>query len=204
MYIGLVHATGSVSRTSKLVVCSFAHGCSTQIRDLFAWPPRLPVFYTLLPVDDANASSRKQSFASSLTTLQQPSRLHVVLRASACSCLARSTCTAIFPSPYPACRMNAPLARALALLTGSYLLRPHRYLACPAGGPYREHRPPCTPSYSYSYSVQYLILPIHPREQRDQQDETPLGTRSSRSATYTVNARSLLFASAISTSPKTR
>ena len=120
MYIGLVHATGSVSRTFKLIVCSFAHRCSTEIHGLFAWPRvhdcRFPI--PLLPANNANASRRKQSVVGILPSSQPHHSTNAFKtprrrEAFACPCLPGRH--AILPSPYPACRMNAPLARALAL-----------------------------------------------------------------------------------------
>ena len=91
----------------------FCPQCSTQIDDFLYC--RFPA--SLLPEDNANASSRKQSLASSLTTLHPPSRLHVVFEASACPCLLRSTSDAILPAPISGVTDECAVReRALALL----------------------------------------------------------------------------------------
>jgi hypothetical protein len=68
MYIGLVHAAESGFALPKIDRVLFRLLCSTQTDNLFAWP-RLPSSRPLLPANDANASGRNQSLASSLSTL---------------------------------------------------------------------------------------------------------------------------------------
>jgi hypothetical protein len=51
-----------------------------------------------------------------------------------------------------------------------------------AGGPYREQHPRCTHSFHLQLELQRLVFAFARSSTRDQQDETPPGTRSSRPA----------------------
>jgi hypothetical protein len=156
MYIGLVHATGSVSCTSKLIVCS-----SPTMLHTNSWPRRLATTAGFL---HSFAGERRQRHMSEAVAGIQPhhsttvaSRLHVVLRPPpglACSvdmlCYAMLCYSPVsipgFTDECAARESPGTTPRLLSIATPP--------LSCvAAGGPNREHRPRCTNSYSYSYSV---------------------------------------------------
>jgi hypothetical protein len=110
---------GSVSRTFRLIVCSFCpqmlHRNSWPLR--LAMSPRLPLSYPSFAGEQRQCITSEAVVGSlpssqphhSTNAFKTPRRRE----AFACPCLPGRH--AILPSPYPACRMNAPLARALAL-----------------------------------------------------------------------------------------
>jgi hypothetical protein len=184
---------GSVSRTFRLIVCSFCpqmlHRNSWPLR--LAMSPRLPLSYPSFAGEQRQCITSEAVVGSlpssqphhSTNAFKTPRRRE----AFACPCLPGRH--AILPSPYPACRMNAPLARALTL-TVRLLSIATPPLSCVACRWAIQRAPPTLHAQRQLQLTASSIrfLPVHPREQRDQQDETPLGTRSSRSATYTIDA----------------